>query len=106
MFGGRLIKRKWGWYLTILDYTYFKVKLLRFHKYKKCSQQYHNYRNELWLFLTGGGMFNRQLITKGQYVSVAEQSLHQFEALENTLILELQYGEKCEEEDIVRVCDF
>jgi mannose-6-phosphate isomerase len=97
------VKRKWGWYWTIIDRPSFKVKLLRFHKGGKCSMQYHNMRNELWLFLKGSGSMNGLAIGAGEYFYVEVRKLHQYYAKKTTWVLEIQYGEKCEEEDIVRL---
>lgn len=69
--------------------------------------QKHKYRNELWLFLTGGGWFNNdcdaQNVWDGGWRLVSCESWHQFTAWSKTLVLEIQYGEKCMEEDIVRI---
>lgn len=89
---GRFVRRKWGWYLTLLDRKHFKVKLLRFKRGGNLSLQYHNHRKELWLFLGNG-----------EYSEIPEQTLHTHYALKPTYVLEIQYGEKCEEADIVRI---
>lgn len=116
MFNERLVKRTWGWYWTILNRKHFKVKLLRFWKDKSCSKQFHNFRSELWLFLSGSGQmmtldrkgFNPK---NGDYfevelndcVEIPTKTTHIYTAITPTLVLEIQYGEKCIEEDIVRV---
>ena len=109
MLNGRLVKRKWGWYWTILSRKHFKVKLLRFKSAGKLSLQYHNHRNELWLFLSGKGsmktakvkgMFD---IKSGDYYLAATGDLHKYIAITPTWVLEIQYGERCEESDIVRL---
>jgi mannose-6-phosphate isomerase-like protein (cupin superfamily) len=103
----QFVKRKWGFYWTVFDQKNFKVKFLWFKKNHRCSYQYHNQRNELWLFLKGEGNFCKDevffRVDKGQFVKVMKQVKHQFEAIKRTLVLEIQYGEKCDEGDIVRV---
>lgn len=91
--GKRFVRRQWGWYLVLLDRRHFKVKLLRFRKNKSCSYQFHYHRNELWLFLTGS--------RSGSYMSVPRQQVHHYTG--PAYVLEIQYGDKCLEEDIVRV---
>lgn len=91
----RLVRRKWGHYFTILDYAHFKVKLLRFKAGRKLSKQYHRKRNELWLFLNGAHT--------GTYRYFPAGTLHTYYAAKTTWILEIQYGEYCDEGDIVRV---
>jgi mannose-6-phosphate isomerase-like protein (cupin superfamily) len=110
MFKNRLVKRKWGWYLTLLDRKHFKVKLLRFNNDSWMKPQYHNYRSELWLVLSGSGAMGTkgkpdELMTANDYFHVDLQSEHSFATGYNqkALILEIQYGDKCEESDIVRL---
>lgn len=109
----RFVRRKWGWYWTILDRKHFKVKLLRFNEPPcACSKQYHNFRNELWLFLTGNGRFDQGdsgnvvdylVVDSGDYRMVNMRDWHQFIPYCKSLILEIQFGAKCTEEDIVRI---
>ncbi len=49
------MRKRWGWYKTLLERKHFKVKLLYFEKSKSCSMQRHKFRNELWLFIFGDG---------------------------------------------------
>lgn len=102
----RFARKQWGWYLVLLNRKHFKLKLLRFYADKKCSMQTHTHRNELWLFLSGGGWFWNDSeswnVRDGDYQVVGERKWHQFKAFSNTLVLEAQYGEKCDEGDIVR----
>ena len=81
----RFVRRKWGWYLTLLDRKHFKIKLLRFKRGGNLSMQYHNLRKELWLFLV-----------TGEYREIPEQTMHTYYALKPTYVLEIQFGEKCE----------
>lgn len=103
----RFSRRKWGWYLTLIDRKHFKVKLLRFHSGKNCSYQYHSSRNELWLFLTGLGNFfhegKRSWGEPGEFKIVQAGEKHKYFAIFSTFVLEIQYGDKCDESDIVRV---
>jgi len=104
----RLVCRRWGWYLTLLDRGRFKVKLLWFKRGLSCSMQKHRNRHELWLFLRGGGIFDSTditpfIVTKNNYLCVAKNDWHKFTAEMSTLVLEIQYGERCDEEDIVRL---
>lgn len=95
MFNGRFRRRSWGWWFVLLDRKHFKVKLLRFSAGKQLSVQYHNFRSELWLFLTGR--------ERGEYWNVPKGNIHTYQSPSAVYILEIQYGEKCVEEDIVRL---
>lgn len=99
-------RRKWGFYITLLDRLKFKVKLLRFKRGGECSYQWHKSRNELWLCLSGMGRFVKNgkisLLTKGDWQVVQINDRHRYKAEKATWILELQYGDYCIESDIVR----
>lgn len=103
----RFAKRKWGWYLTLISREHFKVKLLWFRRYGHCSMQFHNHRNELWCFLFGKGIMTlgrETLFPKaGHWMSVPTNSWHHYQAMKRTLVLEIQYGTRCDEDDIVRL---
>src|SRR6185369_872998 len=95
MIGKRFVRRQWGWYLTLLDRAHFKVKLLCFKRDGRLSNQYHRLLSELWLFLSGE--------QSGAWRRINEDELHTYHAIRPTLVLEIQYGDKCDEKDIVRV---
>jgi len=98
-----IVKRKWGFYITLISAARFKVKILRFYEGLSCSKQYHYYRNELWLVLRGMGKLNTKIVRKGDWRVIHKKRTHQFTALKPSWVLEIQYGDKCEEEDIVRL---
>ena len=107
MLNDRLVFRKWGWYFTLIDGEHFKVKLLWFNMRDGLSYQRHELRKELWLFLKGWGSFNQEKrelsrVFKGEWRFVEVNEFHQYFPFEPTLVLEIQFGEKCDEEDIVR----
>ena len=101
-----LVKRKWGWYWTILSGERFKVKLLYFRKGKQISLQKHFDRHEHWLFLFGNGAMQITnkifAIGKGEAAFVMREQWHQYTAYKKTLVLEIQVGERCSEDDIER----
>lgn len=103
----RLVKRAWGWYWTILDRKHFKVKILRFYRDRSCSLQYHKLRYELWLFLKGDGAFRKahhyDAVGAGDYKTVSKYVEHKYYAKTPTIVLEIQYGALCDEQDIVRI---
>jgi len=98
-----ITKRKWGYYITLISAARFKVKILRFYKDASCSKQYHHYRNELWLVLKGLGKLNTKTLQAGDWHAIHRRRTHQFTALKPSWILEIQYGDKCSEDDIVRL---
>lgn len=103
----QFVKRNWGFYIVLLNRSHFKIKLLRFQKGQKLSYQYHNYRSELWLFLKGSGVFNRneniKFLSAGDYILNNVTDNHTYLAHKTSWIIEVQFGERCVEEDIVRL---
>lgn len=102
-----IVKRKWGWYLDLLRRKEFKVKLLRFRAGRSCSMQKHSARSELWLCLGGEGIMdgdpgNSYGVEKGDWALIDTGRWHRFSALRPTWFLEIQFGARCEEDDIVR----
>lgn len=95
---------------TLLKGKHFKVKLLYFKEGGEISRQRHKMREELWLFVFGRGILSQRneerLATHepvvGDYIVVDKGVWHHFKADEPTLVLEIQYGDKCSERDIER----
>lgn len=109
----QLVKRAWGHYLVLLNRRNFKVKLLRFRRGGRLSVQKHLFRNELWLFLSGNGQMRvsqelysteaHNFIGMGNAINIEKKFWHTFTANIATWIIEVQYGSKCEESDIIRL---
>lgn len=96
-------RRPWGWWLVLLSRKHFKVKLLRFKRGGAISLQRHEHRNELWLFLSGGGKMAYSTAPRpGDYKMIRHGHWHQYTATKPTLVLEIQYGSQCNEMDIER----
>jgi mannose-6-phosphate isomerase-like protein (cupin superfamily) len=108
-----IVKRRWGYY-EVLDEDAtisekFKIKMLHLFPNKSISKQYHNHREEYWIVLQGMcelSLESESTIKKrGDMIHVPKRTIHK---LTNTgqnelILLELQIGEKTEEEDIVRL---
>lgn len=107
-------ERVWGKFLTYYDSKKVKIKRLLIEPGSTISMQYHNKRSELWFIERGEGKLttlveNREVSVKtlGRYQShtVELGSWHRLENVgKRTLqVIEIQYGEECAEEDIVRL---
>lgn len=101
--------RPWGkWHVLDVDQGY-KVKRLMILPDQSISLQYHLHRAEIWNIVQGegrviidGDIFS---IKKGDTFIVPKQALHKITNthLNETLIaIEIQVGEICSEDDIVR----
>ena len=105
--------RNWGWYRVLDDKTGYKVKELVIEPGKSLSDQRHSYRSEHWYVLSGNCVLKTEYANYKQQISLNELTSgfnigkgvwHQ--AINNSdvpcHVLEVQYGEKCIEEDIER----
>ena len=105
--------KKWGYYdvfkeLSTLEFK-IKVKLLHLEQGQSISMQKHNLRHELWLLVRGGGHFYKnnddvKAVYCGMHLYIEQNNWHKIEAFGDTPleIIEIQYGEECNEEDIER----
>lgn len=105
-------KRPWGWYRVLDDKPGYKVKELVIEPGKKLSMQKHSLRSEHWYILKGKcdieTIYNNVTMTVTKSVNdtyiIGSNVWHQGQNNYNECchILEVQYGEKCIEEDIER----
>jgi mannose-6-phosphate isomerase-like protein (cupin superfamily) len=103
------VKRPWGeWQVLDVDQGY-KVKRLEILPDQAISLQYHKHRSEHWTIVQGEGkvIVDGSIFTvkKGESFHVPKLSLHKIANthLNETLIaIEVQMGEICSEDDIVR----
>ena len=107
-------ERQWGYYRVLHEVPGMKVKELTVNPGKTLSMQRHKYRSEYWIISEGQADVNR-LMDSGYALPPTRLQLHdeedipvgQWHQLTNPYdkpcrIVEIQYGEKCDEEDIER----
>lgn len=109
-------QRKWGKSLTYYSGAHSKVKRLVLDPGQSISMQYHNQRSEFWFVEEGNGA----LMTLWDGREVCSAELGKFDScvipvgkwhrLQNTgdtplVVIEIQYGEQCSEDDIARLPD-
>jgi len=106
--------RNWGWYRVLDDKPGYKVKELIIAPGQSLSMQRHEFRAEHWYILKGECTFNTINVSSDiewtgtyrehQTVTIQKNEWHQAcnETNEPCHILEVQYGDKCVEEDIER----
>lgn len=107
------VERKWGWYRVLDEKPGYKIKELVIEPGKSLSDQKHNFRSEQWYVLKGichmetehlgmKKIMNLHELTSGYTIGQGvwhKAANHQSSACH---VLEVQYGEKCVEEDIER----
>ena len=104
------VNRPWGWYENLHKENGYKVKRLYIKPNEKISLQYHNHRNEHWVVVFGCGVVELGDLTKevqvGDYIFVPSNSRHRVSGgNDGIMIIEIQLGKICDEEDIVRIQD-
>lgn len=107
-------RRPWGYYRVLHEATGVKVKELVVEPGAALSMQRHKGRAEFWLVVSGQASIytldrstDMDLIgrfSQHEYIHIGTEQWHQLvnEDPSPLKIIEIQYGEKCEEEDIER----
>lgn len=101
--------RPWGrWYVLDVDMGY-KVKRLEILPDQAISLQYHQHRSENWTIVQGEGKViidgNIFTVKKGESFHVSKQAIHKItntHLTEMLVAIEVQMGDICSEDDIVR----
>ena len=107
-------ERPWGYYRVLHNVPGMKVKELTVNPGQSLSMQRHNLRSEYWIVSEGRAEVNRAMAS-GYMLPPVKLQLHdeydvpvtEWHQLTNPYdspcrIVEIQYGEKCDEEDIER----
>ncbi len=104
--------RPWGYYRVLYETPTCKVKELTVNPGLSLSMQRHTYRNEYWHVVSGQGVVHeerpssaiRKELYKDHHVNIPSGVWHKLsnESNEPLHIVEIQWGQKCVEEDIER----
>lgn len=102
-------ERQWGFYRVLYDHPGTKVKELVVEPGKSLSMQKHRHRNEYWHVSEGEGVLlygddSEIFLKKHDVVTIPTETWHKLQNNSDKVlkIVEIQYGDKCEEEDIQR----
>lgn len=111
------VDRGWGYYQTFFKNAKSTVKLKRLvlKPKHKISMQIHNCRSELWFIEEGKGRLNTledgklkvlAELAPLELVNVESKQIHQLENTSDTedlIVVEIQYGDYCDESDVIRL---
>jgi mannose-6-phosphate isomerase-like protein (cupin superfamily) len=103
--------RPWGWYETVWQAPGNKIKRIGVLPGQQISLQKHLRRTEHWVVVQGAARvtLDEQVfdLTLGQHCDIALGQVHRLsnQGSELVEIVELQFGEYLDEDDIVRLCD-
>ena len=108
---GQSDTRPWGTWTVVEANESFTLKTIRVDPGQRLSLQYHNHRSEHWVVVAGsgvvtiGGDLNR--VERGSHVYVPRETKHRIanDGEESLVFVEVQFGDRLEESDIVRVED-
>lgn len=108
-------ERPWGHWRVLYEYrdNKTKVKELVVNPHCRLSWQKHLYRGEVWFIRSGVATLYKSLdntntithtVKAGEYASIKPLEWHTVKnnSKEALVIVEIQYGDKCIEEDIIR----
>lgn len=100
--------RPWGRFERFTLNEASTVKLIYVNAGQRLSLQYHNKRSEFWKVVSGKVIvtLNSDLIvlSKGDSLSIPVTAHHRMEAIQDSVIMEISFGE-FDENDIVRLQD-
>ncbi|MEZ4704629.1 MAG: phosphomannose isomerase type II C-terminal cupin domain [Bdellovibrionota bacterium] len=105
-------QRPWGTWTLLSKEDHSLVKIIQVNPNARLSEQSHVFRNEHWVIIEGRGLISidgvDQVYSQNQYVFIPKGSKHRVKNIDPQkplLIVEVQTGEKCIEEDIIRYDD-
>ena len=104
-------ERPWGNFSTLSYSSEYHIKEIKVNPNSASSLQSHNHRDELWIVISGSGVFvldeNEIQISKGSVCNVKKGQKHRVKntGVEDLVFLEIQTGDKFSENDIVRYED-
>ena len=105
------VQRPWGWFETVCERPGFKLKRIGVLPGQQLSLQRHRHRAEHWVVVTGAGwatVGDRQLeLQVGQHIDIAVGETHRLANRTGSPmeIVEVQFGDVLDENDIERLQD-
>jgi len=102
--------RPWGRWEEYLNEENYRLKRIIIHPGKRLSLQWHRFRSEYWVVVSGCGMLtlgsDQRQVQKGDTVLIPSEAVHRVQNTgeENLVIIETQFG-RCMEDDIIRIED-
>ncbi len=107
----KITKRPWGSYEVLSDVPGHKVKRFIVHPGGCLSLQRHHQRSEHWFVVAGIGTAvvdgKKKKLQQGRSIDIPRKAKHRVwnSSDENLVIIEVQSGEYCGEDDIERFDD-
>ena len=107
----KLVFKPWGFYEVLLDSKVTKVKRLNIYPDTRLSYQYHNFRNEHWVVISGlaeiklDGKIKK--LKQNENIYIPQKAKHYIKNIskQNLILIEIQTGTYFGEDDIIRIDD-
>tara|TARA_Y100001963_G_C6788283_1_gene454136 strand:+ start:2477 stop:2821 length:345 start_codon:yes stop_codon:yes gene_type:complete len=105
------VEKPWGYYETLMDEDFTKVKKICIKPTHRPSYQYHFKRSEIWIVVLGSGILTlddeMREVREGDIIQVPTEAKHRIEntGTKDLIFVEVQMGEYFGEDDIVRIQD-
>ena len=106
------VNRPWGWFETIIETDYFKVKFIQLNPGKSISLQKHEHRSEHWVVVAGEAAIIRDqssfILTENESTYIEKEQIHRLSNNKNDIlqVIEIQTGSYLGEDDIQRFQDY
>lgn len=104
--------RPWGHYEILSESSHSKVKQITVKPNKRLSYQYHHHRSEIWIIVSGSGIFTldgqTSMVTVGDTLRIPVETRHRIENNsqdQDLVFIEVQRGTYFGEDDIIRIED-
>ena len=100
--------KNWGFFQILYEETPLKIKKLFLFPNSSTSMQMHLNRAEYWFIVKGEAnviLNNKELLLKeGESIYIKTQDIHKLlnKSREELIVIEIQIGTQCSEEDIIR----
>ena len=108
---GQSDARPWGRWKVVEANPSFPLKTIEVDPGERLSLQYHNFRSEHWIVVAGQGVVtiggDNLRVERGSHVYVPRETKHRIanDGDHKLIFVEVQFGDRLEESDIVRVED-
>lgn len=105
-------ERPWGWFdlLEEDEINPYKIKTIYVRPKQQFSLQRHEQRHEFWVVVEGDGTVTTSTykvdVKRGDYIHIRKNEIHRMTGGDLGIkFAEVQIGDVCDEEDIVRLED-
>ena len=103
--------KPWGFYEVLLDSDLTKIKRLHIYPNTRLSYQFHNFRNEHWIIISGKAEVKIdgkiKILKQNESIYISKKTKHYIKNIskQDLILIEVQTGSYFGEDDIYRIDD-